>query len=87
VGGWAWSLSPVASIIVLLDGSQVASATLGISRPDVTSVFPDAPPDTGFEASLDTTKFSNGTHSLIVKGTNVNGAITILPTVQVAISN
>ncbi len=87
VGGWAWSLSPVASIIVLLDGSQVASATLGISRPDVTSVFPDAPPDTGFEASLDTTKFSNGTHSLIVKGTNVNGAVTILPTVQVAISN
>lgn len=87
VSGWAWSLSPVASIVVLLDGSQVASATLGISRPDVTSVFPDAPPDTGFEATLDTTKFSNGTHSLIVKGTNVNGAVTILPTVQVAISN
>jgi hypothetical protein len=87
VSGWAWSLSPTASIIVFLDGSQVASATLGISRPDVTSVFPDAPPNTGFEAFLDTTKFSNGTHLLIIKGTNVNGAVTILPTVQVTISN
>jgi hypothetical protein len=87
VSGWAWSLSPVTSIVVLLDGVQIATATAGLSRPDVREYFRDAPPDTGFEASLDTTRFFNGTHSLTVKGTNVNGAITILPTIQVTISN
>jgi N-acetylmuramoyl-L-alanine amidase len=85
--GWAWGLSRVASITVFLDDSEVASANLGISRPDVTSLFPDAPTDTGFEASVDTTQFSNGIHSLVVKATNVSGAVTIFPTVQVTISN
>jgi hypothetical protein len=87
VSGWAWGLSEVASIVVLLDDSQVASATLGISRPDVTSVFPDAPTNTGFQASVDTTKFPNGIHSMVVKATNVNGAISIFPTVLVTIGN
>jgi hypothetical protein len=87
VSGWAWSLSPVTSIVVLLDGLEVAAATLGISRPDVRTYFRDAPGDTGFEASLDTTKISNGTHSLTVQGTNVSGAVTILPTIQVTVSN
>jgi len=49
----------VASVTVLVDGNQVASATLGISRP-----VPDAPTNTGFQYSLDTTKLSNGRHSL-----------------------
>ena len=53
----------------------------------MTSLFPDAPTDTGFEASVDTTQFSNGIHSLVVKATNVSGAVTIFPTVQVTISN
>ena len=57
VSGWAWSLSPVSSIIVLVDGNQVATAALGISRPDITSAFRDAPPNTGFEASLDTPNY------------------------------
>jgi len=46
----------MSNIIVLRDGNEVASATLGFSRPDVTSAFPDAPLDTGFQASLDTAK-------------------------------
>ena len=78
----------MSNIIVLRDGNEVASATLGFSRPDVTSAFPDAPLDTGFQASLDTAKvlqchtFAHGKRKI-----NVNGAVTILPTVQVTISN
>ena len=87
VAGWAWSLSQVVSVTVLVDGNLVASATLGISRPDVTASFPDAPTDTGFQYSLDTTKFPNGTHAIVVKATDVNGKVATFKTAQVTISN
>ncbi len=79
--------SQVASVTVLVDGSVVASATLGISRPDVTAIFPDAPTNTGFQYSLDTTKFPNGSHAIIVKASDVNGKVATFKTAQVTISN
>jgi len=87
VSGWVWGLSPVTSVEVLVDGSKVATATLGLARPDVLDTFPDAPPDSGFQASWDTTNFSNGVHSLVVRATNAVGAVAITPTVQITISN
>jgi hypothetical protein len=87
VSGWVWGLSPVTSVVVLVDGSEVATPTLGLARPDVPDTFPDAPPDTGFQGSWDTTKFSNGPHSLVVRATNAVGAVAITPTVQVTVSN
>ena len=80
-------MSQVASVTVLVDGSVVASATLGISRPDVTAIFPDAPTNTGFQYSLDTTKFPNGSHAIIVKASDVNGKVATFKTAQVTISN
>ena len=89
VGGWAWSLaSPqMNSVDVLVDGLQVGAATYGLSRPDVISVNPEAPPNTGFEYTLDTTQLTNGKHSILVRFIDVNGRISIFPTIMVTVSN
>lgn len=85
--GWAWSLSGITSVDVFVDGSQVGSATYGTSRPDVSTIFPGAPSNVGFQYSLDTTKFSNGSHTIVVKATDVTGKVATFATTQVTISN
>jgi len=32
VSGWVWGLSPVTSVVVLIDRSEVATATLGLTN-------------------------------------------------------
>jgi archaellum component FlaG (FlaF/FlaG flagellin family) len=87
ITGWAWALSGISSIDVFVDGSRVASATYGLARPDVVSVQPGAPGDTGFQYILDTTKFPNGIHAIIVKATDKVGHIATFSTKQVTITN
>jgi ADP-heptose:LPS heptosyltransferase/GT2 family glycosyltransferase len=38
--GWAVSASPVAAILVLLDGEQIGEAELGLERPDIGNLYP-----------------------------------------------
>jgi N-acetylmuramoyl-L-alanine amidase len=72
---------------VFIDGSRVASATYGLSRPDVVSAQPGAPADTGFQYALDTAKFTNGSHTIIVKATDNAGHVATFSTKQVTFAN
>ena len=85
--GWVWSLAGISSVDVFVDGNKVGTATYGIADAGVATVFPGAPANVGFEYSLDTTKFMNGGHTIIVKATDVNGKVATFATSQVSISN
>jgi hypothetical protein len=87
VGGWAFALTDVKSVEIVVDGSTAGLASYGLSRPDVASAFPGQSSNTGFQFSLDTTKFANGTHSVNVKITDTAGNIAILPPAQVTFAN
>jgi hypothetical protein len=85
--GWVWSLVGISSVDVFIDGSKIGSATYGIADPGVGTVFPGAPANVGFQYSLDTTKFTNGNHTMTVKAADVNGKVATFSTAQVNISN
>ena len=87
VAGWAWALPGISSIDVFIDGTRVASATYGMPRPDVVTAQPGAPANTGFQYSLDTTKFPNGSHAVVVKATDNAGHVATFSTKQVTIAN
>jgi hypothetical protein len=70
-----------------VDGNLVGTANYGITRPDIPVAFPGAPSDVGFQYSLDTTAFPNGSHAIVVKATDNNGHVATFATQQVTISN
>jgi hypothetical protein len=86
VEGWAWGLSPITHVDVFVDGTLIGNATYGLQR-DVTSVFPGAPAEVGYEYWLDTTKLSNGPHTLLVKIVDQAGHVATMPTRAVTVSN
>jgi hypothetical protein len=87
VAGWAWALRHVTSVDVFVDGNRVGSATYGVNRSDIPIAFPGAPSGVGFEYSLDTTAFSNGSHTVTVKATDGAGHVATFATKQVSFSN
>ena len=87
IAGWAWALPGISSIDVFVDGSRIAFATYGIAAPGVVAAQPGAPSNTGFQYSLDTTKFPNGSHSIIVKATDNAGHVATFSTKQVTFAN
>jgi hypothetical protein len=84
--GWAWALSGMASVDVFVDGSQVGSATYGLDT-GVGTVWPGAPVQVGFHYDLDTTQFTNGSHSIVAKAIDTAGHVLTLQTKNVTISN
>lgn len=67
--GWALdNNSAVTSVAVAVDGVAYGSATYGTVRPDVCAAFVGRPgcPNVGWSYLLDTTRLSNGTHTLDV---------------------
>jgi hypothetical protein len=87
VGGWAWALNGVASVDVFVDGNRVGSATYGGDRPDIPIAFPGAPSNVGFQYSLDTTAFANGSHTVVTKATDGAGRVATFATKLVTFSN
>jgi hypothetical protein len=77
INGWAIDdASPIASVSIAVDGvPQTPNPTYGASRPDVCAVYPGRSgcPNVGWGVSLDTTLFSNGTHTLAVTATTPFG--------------
>jgi archaellum component FlaG (FlaF/FlaG flagellin family) len=59
---------------VKVDGVLVGTATYGVNRSDVCSVYPGrlGCPNVGFTYSLDTTAFSPGTHTITVLATDTD---------------
>jgi hypothetical protein len=87
ISGWSWGLPGIASIDVFVDGTRIGSAEYGLSRTDIPVAFPGAPSNTGFQYSLDTTAFPNGTHALLVKAADNNGNVATFATQHITMSN
>jgi hypothetical protein len=76
VSGWALdnfantpyanSANFIATVLIAIDGSAVGLASIGVSRPDVCQVMPNAPgcPNVGWAYSLNTATLSAGQHSI-----------------------
>jgi hypothetical protein len=88
VGGWAFGTSDITRVDVLVDGTVVGTATYGLSRPDFPAFFPHiSNTNVGFQYFLDTTKYSNGPHDIVVKIVDANGNLAIQPTAHVTTKN
>ncbi|HEY3936777.1 MAG TPA: hypothetical protein VGL97_05080 [Bryobacteraceae bacterium] len=76
ISGWAIDAdATIASVTTMVDGVAYGTAVYGASRPDVCAVHANSPgcPNVGWMASLDTTVFSDGGHTLQVTATDANG--------------
>jgi hypothetical protein len=81
IGGWAIentaAVGPnaITSVTVQVDGSQVGTATYGISRTDVCAAFPSRVgcPNVGWSYSLNAGAFSLGAHTLKIVATDSAG--------------
>ncbi|KNZ70036.1 peptidase S8 and S53 subtilisin kexin sedolisin [Thermincola ferriacetica] len=86
--GWFLDGSGVSKIEILVDGVVKGQAVYGDTRLDVGRVFPAYNNNnSGFHYSLDTTKLSNGTHTVTIRETGANGSQTILPARTVTVLN
>lgn len=75
VSGWALdtgtSGSAIASVAVLVDGTQVGTASYGVSRPDVCAQYSGPGcPNVGYAYSLNTAPMGAGNHTITVIGTD-----------------
>lgn len=75
-GGWTLDdNSAVSSVVLSIDGIPFGSAIYGGSRPDVCAVVGNKPgcPNVGWNAMVNTGLLANGTHTLAVTATTLNG--------------
>ena len=87
--GWALDNVSVVQIEILLDGQKVGEAIYGLSRPDIASAwgtFPNAG-HSGFSFQIDTTRVSNGDHTLAVRLLDAAGNATVIGTRGVVVQN
>jgi len=77
VAGWAIDNistvgTAISSVQVLVDGTAVGTATYGVSRPDVCTVYPGRSgcPNVGYSYSLNTATLTPGSHTLTVTATD-----------------
>jgi hypothetical protein len=80
VQGWALDWEGVGQVQIVIDGEIKGTATYGLSRPGVSSLFPGFPDSAapGWTFSLDTTKLADGRHDLEVLVTDDLGAQTYI---------
>jgi hypothetical protein len=87
VAGWAFDDTAVAKVDVYVDGTLAGTATYGISRPDISQDWPNAPANVGFTFSLNTATYPNGNQVIQVRATDTNGNGAVMPDVPVSIQN
>jgi N-acetylmuramoyl-L-alanine amidase len=88
VYGWFLDNSGVAKIEVLVDGAVVGQAVYGDTRTDVQKFYPQFNNGkAGYHFSLDTTKYSDGQHTVTIRETGKNRNITTLTDHTVTIEN
>ena len=80
VSGWALDDGEVTKVEILVDGQVIGGAELGVPRPDVQNRFPSDPAagTSGFIRMLNTTKFTNGVHTLAVRLWDDEGASRVI---------
>ncbi len=87
VSGWVFDDVDVARVEVLVDGSPAGTASYGFRRPDVATVYPHAPERIGFSYALDTRRYGDGLHKLLIRATDKAGNVTVLPGVSIVVHN
>ncbi len=88
LSGWFLDQTGVSRIEILVDGQTAGTATYGSSRLDVQKVYPQYQnANSGYQYLLDTTKMTDGAHTLTVREIGMDGTITILPDVKVTVQN
>ncbi len=74
VKGWYIATTPITKVEVLVDNKVVGTATR-FAKPSVTSAYPTYETDNaGFTYALDTTKYTNGSHTITVKAYGEDGS-------------
>ncbi len=89
VVGWAADADGVARVDVQLDGGNMQSAMYGDPRPDVGATFPDFPAAlfSGWIANVDTTRVTDGVHTLTVTVTDRLGMTKLIGRRQIQVLN
>jgi hypothetical protein len=88
VSGWAFEGNAIASVTILVDNASVGNAFYGVARPDVAAGVPGAPTNCGWSLGVDTTKLSNGAHTISVSVTDSANNVGGIPQpIQVTVNN
>lgn len=87
ISGWVFDDVDVARVEVSVDGSPAGNASYGLRRPDVATVYPHAPERIGFSYSLDTRRYEDGPHKLLIRAFDKAGNVTVLPEVAIVVHN
>lgn len=87
VSGWVLDDVAVARVEVLVDGSPAGTASYGLSRPDVATTYPYVPERIGFTYSLDTRRYEDGPHKLLIRATDTAGHVAVLRAVSIVFQN
>ncbi|MBV9396677.1 MAG: hypothetical protein JO062_01770 [Bryobacterales bacterium] len=85
--GWAISEDRIARVSVYVDGNYLKDCTLGVSRPDVSKVFPGVPDGerAGWTTQVDTASLPPGKHELLFEVQSSKGAIRDIGAIPVEI--
>ncbi|WP_304818904.1 Ig-like domain-containing protein, partial [uncultured Clostridium sp.] len=77
IKGWALSEGGVKEVKILIDNSQVATINTGINRPDIDLKYPGYinGANSGFDKTIDISKFDTGNKTVEVKIVFTNGEI------------
>jgi GH25 family lysozyme M1 (1,4-beta-N-acetylmuramidase) len=87
VSGWSLDITGIKEVDVLVDGTHVGTATLGIARPDVANLYPYYnSQNSGFNYNLDISKLTNGTHTITINSIG-NGGQVVTKSVSVFVGN
>ncbi len=87
VAGWLVDDVEIARVEVVVDGVPAGTASYGQNRPDVATVFPHAPEQIGFSYPLDTRRYANAPHRLLIRAIDRAGNVTVLPEISIAVRN
>lgn len=87
VTGWFMDANGVAKLEVVVDGKAAGQAVYGDRRLDVKKSFPSYAGDPGYHYVLDTSKLTNGRHTITVRETGKGGLATTLPVESFTVSN
>jgi hypothetical protein len=87
VSGWVFDNTQVSRVNVLIDGAVAGAATYGFNRPDISGVFPNAPVQIGFSYALDSARYGNGQHQLVVQALDAAGNVAVLGDRTINVTN
>jgi N-acetylmuramoyl-L-alanine amidase len=89
IEGWALDDRSVDHIDVLIDGLQIRQAVVGVYRPDVAAYYPDSSQAlvAGFLLYFDSTRLTNGVHTVTVKAVDDQGQIGLIGNRQIQVFN